>query len=73
MVPREVIFLEELPLNTSKKPDLKALEEMYNNMKLGLQETKKQSKMILIRISLKEISYYLFSIIICYIYKKIQI
>ena len=32
MVPREIFFIEELPLNTSKKPDLKELEKMYYNM-----------------------------------------
>lgn len=31
MVPSDVIFIEEMPLNASKKPDILALEKMYNN------------------------------------------
>lgn len=31
MVPSDVIFIEEMPLNASKKPDVLALEKMYNN------------------------------------------
>lgn len=32
MVPREICFIDDIPLLTSKKPDLKALEELYNNL-----------------------------------------
>lgn len=31
MVPRDVYFIDDIPVLTSKKPDLKALEEIYNN------------------------------------------
>ena len=31
MVPADVIYLEDIPLNSGKKPDLKKLEEIYKN------------------------------------------
>lgn len=31
MVPRDIMFMEEMPLTPAKKPDLKCMEEMYNN------------------------------------------
>ena len=31
MVPAEVIYLDSIPLNPAKKPDLKELENIYNN------------------------------------------
>ena len=31
MVPKDIIFIREIPLNSSKKPDLIALEQIYLN------------------------------------------
>ena len=33
MVPAEVIYLDSIPLNAGKKPDLKELEKIYNEGK----------------------------------------
>lgn len=43
MVPSDVIFLEEMPLNAGKKPDLKQLENIYQEGLTNL-KTKKRKK-----------------------------
>lgn len=43
MVPRDVLFVE-IPLNASKKPDLKKLEEIYNSQLINVKHKKRLLK-----------------------------
>lgn len=49
MAPREVIYLDEFPLNATKKVDLKALEKMYEEQHTGKETTKSKNKTFLKR------------------------
>jgi len=43
MVPSEIIYLDSIPLNASKKPDLKELEKIYNDgITMNVGKTKKK-------------------------------
>lgn len=42
MVPSDVIFLEKMPLNASKKPDIILLEKMYNSNMVNSDNKKKK-------------------------------
>ena len=43
MVPADIIYLEDIPLNAGKKPDLKELERIYNEgIKLTVKKVKKR-------------------------------
>ena len=42
MVPSDVVFLNEMPLNASKKPDLIELERMYNTNTINDVKKKKR-------------------------------
>ena len=44
MVPKEIIFIEEMPLNAGNKPDLKALEQLYKNSTLNKPKKRKRKK-----------------------------
>ncbi len=43
MAVRDVMFMDEMPLNSNNKPDINALENMYNNMSLENNKQKVKS------------------------------
>lgn len=46
MVPREIYIVHDIPLTSSKKPDLKKLEEMYKNMNVQQKRNIKIKKLL---------------------------
>ena len=44
MVPSDVVFIDEMPLNASKKPNLIELEKMYQSNN-AVNNTKKKKKL----------------------------